>query len=71
MYTKTTQNLYNKLPEVYRVADFKEGNETLLRYLSALDEGGIATLQQDIANLYSIMSIEKAPAKVIPLIGKM
>ena len=71
MYTKTTQNLYNKLPEVYRVADFKEGNETLLRYLSALDEGGIATLQQDIANLYSIMSIEKAPTKAIPLIGNM
>jgi hypothetical protein len=37
MYTKTTQNLYNKLPEIYRVADFKEGNDTLLRYLSALD----------------------------------
>jgi phage tail-like protein len=71
MYTKTTQNLYNKLPEIYRVADFKEGNDTLLRYLSALDEGGIATLQQDIANLYSIMSIEKAPSEMIPLIGNM
>lgn len=71
MYTNTTNTLYNKLPEIYRVADFREGNNTLLRYLSALDEGGIENLKQDILTLYSIMSIEKAPTEAIPLLGNM
>lgn len=71
MYNETTKLLYNKLPEIYRVADFREGNNTLLRYLSALDEGGLENLRQDINRLYSIMSIEKAPTEAIPLLGKM
>lgn len=70
-YSQTTHNLYNKLPEIYRVADFKEGDHTLLRYLATLDAGGIETLRRDILALYTIMSIEKAPSEVIPLIGNM
>lgn len=71
MISESTKYLYNRLPEVYRKADINGGNETLLRFLSALDDGGFRTLNLDIEKLYNIMSIEKAPQELIPVIGNM
>ena len=71
MISESTKYLYNRLPEVYRKADINGGNETLLRFLSALDDGGFRTLNLDIEKLYNIMSIEKAPQELMPVIGNM
>lgn len=71
MILDTTKNIYNSLPEIYRKMDLYEGNETLLRYISTLDNGGFRHLRFDIDNLYNVMSIEKAPQELIPIIGKM
>lgn len=68
---ESTINLYNQLPEIYRKADFSEGELTLLRYLSALDIGGIEHLKNELINMYDIMSVENAPVDFIPLIGRM
>ena len=63
--------LFDRLPEIYRKIDFLEGDNTLKRYLDALDEGGFRYINLDIEKLYNILSIEKAPQELIPIIGNM
>lgn len=69
--SESTQKIYNQLPEIYRKMDYSEGELTLLRYISALDKGGIEHLKNELLNLYDILSVQNAPVDIVPLIGRM
>lgn len=64
--------LYNRLPELYRREDAKDGIDfALKRYLDVLDKGGLQLLFGELLTLYDLFDVDTCPKEVLPLISRL
>lgn len=64
--------LYNRLPEMYRREDAKDGIDfALKRYLEVLDKGGLQLLFGELLTLYDLFDVDTCPKEVLPLISRL
>lgn len=64
--------LYNRLPEMYRREDAKDGIDfALKRYLEVLDKGGLQLLFSELLTLYDLFNVDTCPKEVLPLISRL
>ena len=57
---------YQILPDVYHEKDELEADETLKRFLQAIDEAVLSELIEEIDGLHELVDIERCPEEVLP-----